>query len=166
MKLKPPRREEMPKIHQERLKVRNILRTPHLQTLEEQQRFYESITDPKSPHRYYSLYDERPAKLVGFGGLTNIDWVNRRTEISLIIFALEQRKLFGTIAVKLLIEEAFDHLNLHSVYGECYACNPSTPFWEKIIQEYNADTVIIPSTKYLEGKYYDSLFFTIIKEHI
>ena len=95
------------------------------------------------------------------GGITNIEWENRLGEISLIIAPKYQGRNLGSESVDLLIKEAFERMNLKTVFGECYKCNPATGFWNLVIAKYNAYSTVLPNTKYFDGRYHDSLYFSI-----
>lgn len=71
--------------------------------------------------------------LVGVGGLTYVDWVRRRSEISVFIGATNQRRGLGTAALRGLCAYGFDHLGLHRLYAEIYAYNAvSIRLFEKV----------------------------------
>lgn len=154
------------------------LRTPYMITDGMQEKFYEDvICNRDSPYRYWALKETRKELkeknnltlndevFVGVGGLTNISWENRKAEISLIIGDDYQRMGLGEKAVELLLDQAFNYLNLQNVYGEVYRCNePGMIFWKKIIKKYKAKEVMLPDRKYYDGQYWLSLYFTINKE--
>jgi len=95
------------------------------------------------------------------GGITNIQWENRLGEISLIIAPRYQKKGIGTNAAILLFNEAFYQMNLKTVFGECYRCNPSVAFWEKITKRYDGYSTVLPNRKYWNGKFHDSYYFSV-----
>jgi hypothetical protein len=100
-------------------------------------------------------------KIIGFGGITNIQWENRIGEISLILDPEERNKGRGIQAVDLLLDKAFNYLNLQTVCGECYECNPAIEFWSKILEEFVAHCCKMPNRKYWGGRYYGSMYFSI-----
>jgi len=54
--------------------------------------------------------------LIGMGGLSRIEWVNQRAELTLVIGEIDQQgKGYGTEASMLILDHAFRKLNLHSV---------------------------------------------------
>jgi RimJ/RimL family protein N-acetyltransferase len=115
------------------------------------------LDDPK--HNYLGFYDKDG--LLAFGGLTNIQWENRLTEISLIVNPDNKRSGIGSDCVDMLLDEAFNKMNLKTVTGECYLCNPGIDFWYRVIEKYNGRKTILPNRKFWNGKYYDSLYFSI-----
>ncbi len=55
-------------------------------------------------------------ELIGFGGLTSIEWINQRAELTICIGVKDARgKGFGTEATRMILDHAFRKLNLHSV---------------------------------------------------
>ena len=54
--------------------------------------------------------------LIGTGGLSRIEWINQRAELTLMIGPSDQRgKGYGREASMLILRHAFEKLNLHSV---------------------------------------------------
>ena len=134
------------------------LRTPYMLTAKMQEDFYNGLSR-EARMRYWAL--RYKARTVGMGGLIGIEWENRLAEISLIIDPYHQKMGFGTKAVELVLVQGFKNMNLRTVYGECYLCNPALAFWQKVCNKYQAYTTILPDRKYWNGEYYDSLYFSI-----
>jgi RimJ/RimL family protein N-acetyltransferase len=132
-----------------------------------QEKFYrEVICNPNSSHRYWVFHIEKhEPSLVGFGGLTYIQWENRLAEISLIIDPAMRGHGIGEKAVDLILDKAFNYMNLQTVCGECYQCNTEgIKFWKKIADQgrYSINGwVFLPNRKFWDGEYYDSLYFSI-----
>jgi RimJ/RimL family protein N-acetyltransferase len=141
------------------------LRTPMRLNREQQEQWYRDvICDRRSTTRYWALVTEAPDKrLVGYGGIENIQWENRNGEISLLIAPEHRGKQMGARAVRLFLEQAFDFLNLENVYGECYTCG-HVEFWRKAVQFYYGESCLLPSRKYYAGVYYASYYFTFNRE--
>ena len=164
MELKAPRIDDMHKVLSWRNSVPESLRTSVLLTAPMQEQFYAAvICNRNSLNRYFTIFGNGGYP-VGFGGLTNIQWENSIAEISLIINPLESGKGNGTKAVDLLLDQAFNKLNLKTVFGECYWCNPATNFWAKIIKKYNAHEALLPNRKYWDGAYHNATYFSIDRD--
>ena len=140
--------------------TRETLRTTGYCTIDIQEKFIENL-DPKV-HRYFSFYDG--GDLVAFGGLTDIQWENRLAEISLIVDPDLQRSGVGSDAVDMLLDEAFNKLNLKTVFGECYKSNSAVDFWFRLTEKYDGYTTILKNRKFWNGSYFDSLYFSIDAE--
>jgi len=156
----------------------NALRTPHGLTEEQQREFYKNVVcDRKANARYWAIMAERDVDiktvfgtyietikgkgLIGMAGLENIEWENRRGEISLILDPSERSKGNGDDAFNILLEKGFYELNLENIWGVCYECNPALVFWERQINKYNGQTAVFPNMKYYQGKYWRGLYFNI-----
>lgn len=163
--LKPITQMGLEMVRRWRNEVRESLRTPRMLTGEQQEAFYQSLQDRVSPHRYWEIHKQSAfgTDMVGLGGLTFIEWENGLAEISLIISPQERGRGYGSSGVRLILCEAFDRMRLHQVYGEVYACNPITPFWEKVVQEYGGTGVRLPHRKFWNGQYWDSWYFSIFE---
>ena len=122
MKLQVPTLEQCKKVRLWRNESMESLRTSCELTEEMQEDFYRDvICNRNSPHRYWSIFNKD--KFVGFGGLTFIEWENRLARISLIIDPIHRKEGLGEKAVDLILDKAFNYMNLHTVCGECYKCN-------------------------------------------
>ena len=130
---------------------------------EHQEDFYDSLLSRTSNHRYFELWHNR--EFVGLGGVTNIQWENRIGEISLLIVPGLRGTGIGKEAVAELYRHAFYELNLNCVYGECYDSNPiARDFWYDLITtEYQGDITTLTHRKYWDGKYHNSLYFSVTK---
>ena len=162
MILDVPTREEVEEVRRWRNEELQFLRTPYRLTPEMQRNFYDTvISNRDSPHRYYGLYHD--GEFVGFGGLTNIDYINGHTEVSLIIHPEHRGAGYGKEAVELLLKEAYHSLRMNMVYGEVYRCG-NWQFWEKIIANYGGHGAILEDRKFWDGKYWDSIYFSLTKK--
>lgn len=181
MKLSPLKKEHMPKILEEREKILETLRTPYLITKEMQFDWYEKeICNRDSKTRYFSIMEEEDYKIgydfhdgiltdhglinIAMGGIENISFENSAGEISLLVFEEYRGKGYGSKAVDLILNYAFNSLNLNSVWGECYYSSTAVKFWKKIIKQYSAYSHDLPLRKYYNGKYWPSLYFVFERE--
>ena len=146
------------------------LRTPYFTSTEMQEKFYkEVISNRNSKHRYFAIESiaegfYHNAEFVAFGGITNIEYENSIAEISLIVNPEYTGKGYGTESVECLLKHAFGNMHLTNIYGECYKCNkPAIKFWEKIADKYNGYKTLLPSRKFYDHEFWDSLYFNINK---
>jgi len=148
------------------------LRTPYPLTEQMQEEFYRDvICNRNSRDRYWSILTTAQEgdghdfgtteHFVGMGGLANIFWENGIAEISLIINPACHRKGYGTKAVDLLLEQAFDQMGLRTVFGECYLTHTGWDFWEKIVEKYHGYDTILINRKMWKGELCDSMYFSI-----
>ena len=154
------------------------LRTPYFLGEEMQIDFYNKvICNRESPHKYIAIREEEDKVLlpvngttkdnilIGMGGLTDIDWINRQAEISLIIAPFARGKGLGKEAAVMVIEWGFKTLNLDYIYGECYNTNETgLQFWHDLINEYGGWESNLPCVKYWKGQYWDGMYFKFRRE--
>lgn len=184
MKLQPPTLKDCQKVRLWRNEVLETLRTPYPLTEEMQEEFYRNVICNRfSPHIYWGIHAEMPEKVkveglpvceianstkprfIGMAGLTFIERENMQAEISLIIDPAQKLKGYGTKAVHLLLDQAFNYLNLELVYGECYLVPyGAQDFWKKITETYEGQWKYIRKGKYWGGQHYDTLYFDIRKD--
>lgn len=185
MTIAPLTANDMETIRGWRNEAMETLRTPFMLTKEMQADYYRDvICNRDSRTRYWAFVKVNPAfgeyefepyhYLIGYGGLENIEWENSRAEISLLIGPDYRRKGYGSQAVDIILDQAFNYLNLHSVHGECYCC-ANVKFWESILSDESISSCIggrgiceshktyLLHTKLYNGKYHDSLHFTFIR---
>jgi RimJ/RimL family protein N-acetyltransferase len=148
------------------------LRTPYMLTEEQQEDFYQRVVcDRNARARYWAVEsswaDETQTicgTFLGMVGLENIEWENGCAEISIMLAPEFRGDGKGEQAVKLLLEQGFNHMRMEEIYGECYTCNPAIKFWQKITEKYNGKTAILPRRKFWQGAKFDAMYFSISRE--
>jgi len=148
------------------------LRTNGPETIEKQEGFFIQL-EKRNDWRFWAVEidkiidvdttnDTFEPTLIGQGGFTNISLENRNAEISLIIDPEMRGKGYGKETVDLLLDQAFNYMNLHNIYGEVYDCNDvGLMFWDGIVKQYSSYFIDLPARKYWAGQYYDSHYFNI-----
>ena len=176
MKLEPLTKEQCEKVRIWRNQIPESLRTPYPLTREQQEKFYEQvICNRNSPHRYWAIMkdcgDLRPDRecnhFIGMGGIINIQWQNRIAEISLILGGdwHKNGEGDGKKAVELLLDQAFNYLNLQTVFGEVYHCNEKAAnFWLEITRKYQGKTSVLRNRKFWKDQYHNSRYFSIDRD--
>ncbi len=146
------------------------LRTPFLLTEEMQQEFYVNVVCNRSSNaRYWGIWiegdpdNQTEETFIGLTGIENIQWENRIGEIALIISPDSYGMGYGTEAVKMLLDQGFNYLNLNNIFGECYLCSPAIEFWINLVDKWEGYKTMLPNRKYFEGKYHDGLYFNFSK---
>ena len=190
MEFRALNKEECEIVRLWRNKCPEALRTPFLLTKEQQEEFYANVVCNRNANaRYWGIWVEEKIVIadddrltstayhfnsvadfkytfIGMCGLENIEWSNGRAEISIILNPGMQRYGHGKKAFEMLMGKAFHELGLHSIWGECYACNEAFEFWLKMIEAYNAQSSILPVTKFYNGMYFGSKHFTFTKSEV
>ena len=151
----------------------DTLRTPSPLTAEQQADWYKNVVCNRSANaRWFGVWEHREYendinetiksdRLIGYTGIENISRESCIGEISLLIDPKYHGKGYGRQAVAEVLRYAFEELNLHTVYGECYMNNPAVGFWKKLTAEYDGYTTALPCRKYSKGVYHSSLYFSI-----
>lgn len=144
-------------------------RTPYPLTQEQQAKFYhEVVCNRQANSRYWGIWEANSLTenetYIGMGEITNISLENRNGEIGLLMNP--GYVYMANEAIDLILEQAFEHLNLENIYGECYLCSGYIGIWISIALRYYEDSdalTFLPKRKYWQGQYYDSLYFNINK---
>lgn len=134
-------------------------RTPTLLTLDQQERWYADLQEPRCQHRYWAV--RRDNDLVGMVGLTYIDPDNRRAEVAILINPKLRGHGLGKQALTLVLDKGFDDMDLEQIYGEVYGCNAYIEWWRKPIEQYGWYSTLHPSVKRWGGKRWPALYFSV-----
>ena len=165
----PIREIDMELIRQWRNEQIEILRQKTPITAHEQRRYFKEFIKPsfneKKPDQILFSYLLNKG-LIGYGGLTNIDWESKRAEISFILDPKRTRnknlyrKEFSSF-FKLIKQVAFNHLSFHKLYVETFDIRSLQVSFLKesgfVLEGRLKDHVLINKT------YHDSLIHGLIK---
>ena len=117
----------------------------------------------KSPTKHYYGIFLNDGELIGGTDLTHIDSINRTASLGIIIGEKQHwSKGYGTEAIKLLVDYAFNVLNINNVMLEVVDFNARAQrCYEKV-----GFKIIGKRRKctFLGGKYYDHIFMDILAE--
>jgi RimJ/RimL family protein N-acetyltransferase len=128
----PLRHEDIQMIRKWRNEQMAILRQTEALTEERQEWYYQAVLLPsfstKTPQQILFSYLLQ-GHLIGYGGIVHVDWHSRRGEVSFLLEtsrtnAVKTHCRDFSIFLKLLKRVAFEELNLHRLYTECYAIRP------------------------------------------
>jgi len=124
------RTEDMFTIRRWRNEQMEVLRQNRPLSEEDQRRYFEQIilpsfSDNNTQIMLFCFFHQD--HLIGYGGLTNLDWVNLRGEISFLLEtsrsdknAQEQYRRDFSAFLQLMKLVAFDELTLHRLHTETY----------------------------------------------
>ena len=108
---------------------------------------------------------EKSMRFIGYCGITNIDFRNRRGEISFLVnpVRVQDKKLYREdflSVLYMLCQYGFEELNLHKIFAETF------DFREDIIKEleefgFNLNG-ILRDHQFIKGKYYSSNIHSIL----
>lgn len=138
----------------------NIFLYPH--TLNETENFLNAMLQGNSGFKGFIIAEKETEKYIGQIDLIKIDWVNRVGTLGIVIGTKENlSKGYGTEAIKLIQEFAFNKLNLNKLDLEVRAYN------ERAIRCYEKcgfkEEGRIRENFFTDGKYTDTLFMGILK---
>lgn len=101
--------------------IRVRCREYRLLSMTDQERWFESLSGDRSVYMLMVINDGVP---IGICGLTGINWAYRNAELSIYVGPRDERgKGWGRTIVRKLLSVAFNELNLHRVWLECYQFN-------------------------------------------
>lgn len=138
----------------------NIFLYPH--TLNETESFLNSMLQGNSNIKGFIIAEKETEEYIGQIDLIKIDWINRIGTLGIVIGTKDNLiKGYGTEAIKLIQEFAFNRLNLHKLDLEVRAYN------EIAIRCYEKcgfkEEGRIRENFFTDGKYTDTLFMGILK---
>lgn len=162
MNIRAIEKKDLGQIVQERNNAMGSLRTSYRLNNEMQEKYFNDVICNRQGLTRYWMFAENE-KSIGYGGIENIEWDNRRGEISILVFKNFIGLGYGKKCVEKILRQAFSYMNLRFVWGLCYETG-NWRFWIKIIKQYRAFFVWLPNQKYYKGQYYKGLYFQFKKE--
>lgn len=131
-------------------------------TIEMQRDFFESNKTQREK-LILSICHKENDEHIGVCSLASINWVHRFAELSLIIGEKKYRNgLFAIETVSLLLNIAFNRLNLNNIKASYNTANPHTPVLLKIFGF--SEVGRFKKIDFFEGNYYDSIFLQLSRE--
>ena len=111
----------------------------------------------------FEIWHKKDKKPIGTCELSEIDWINRNAYLGILIGEQEYwNQNIGTEVAKLLIQYAFEELNLSKLYWSVITPNlGSRRCCEKCGFKIEAT---LKNDTYIDGKYYDTLIYSLFKE--
>lgn len=96
--------------------------SPRLTSLEGEKSYIETMT--KHGEYQFAIVDKETDTLIGNGGFSNINHINKTAEVGLFIGEEEKRNIgLGTEALSLLVKYGFEYLNLNNIMLRVYSFN-------------------------------------------
>jgi RimJ/RimL family protein N-acetyltransferase len=143
--------------------VRKYFRNMIPITLEDQKKRAESREQGLSDHISFDIWHKKDGKPIGVIGLGRINWVNGWANAFIHIGEKEYwGKDIATEATTLLLEYAFNELNMHKIHGGAAVDNIGS--WSVAEKLGFAFEGIERDDFYVDGKYVDSKVYRITKE--
>lgn len=132
-----------------------------LMTLAQEEAWVRSIVEGNN--YAFSIIKNEDDSLIGNMGLHKVDHINRSATLGILIGEHDNRsKGYGTEAISLLLDFAFNYLNLNSVNLTVLEVNERAKrCYEKVgFKEFGRQR----KCKFVNGKYYDIVHMDILKE--
>lgn len=145
----------------ERSTARALFNSAHFTLREEEEEFYEEIKKNKDKMPAFAVIENGSGKFVGVAGFNWVNYQARWGEIFYYLASEEREKGYGTEVVALLVDYAFNHLNLHKVWAKVHADNRASIR----VLEKNGFTLAgrLRDHVWSDGKYVDELFYELIR---
>jgi RimJ/RimL family protein N-acetyltransferase len=126
------------------------LRQPHLQNINDQLNWYNNTNDI-----FYACLEND--QVFGFFGLTYIDWINRKCELSFINeHYVDYRSEFQIETAK---KVCFRELNMNKLWAEIYDIDKKK---QDVLTKCGfAKEALLKKTYFYDGKYKDSYIYSI-----
>jgi [ribosomal protein S5]-alanine N-acetyltransferase len=143
--------------------VRKYARNVFPKTPEDFKKYMEGSQDRTPREIGFEIWHNTDNKPIGFIGFNFINWADRMGNIGLNIGEPTYwRKNFGLEATYLILEYAFNELNLVKITAHMYEMNiPSWKICEKIGMKRE---LILKKQAYVKGNYVDEYHYSLFKE--
>ena len=106
----------------------DILRQSQLISEVDQKLYYQKEIFPtfcmKRPHQILFSYLDGQ-KCVGYGGITNIDWISKRAELSFLVDPVYMTsesiyEYYFLVFIEIILQVSFKYLNLNRIFTETF----------------------------------------------
>lgn len=137
-----------------------IGRSENLLTLPAEEAWLKEVVEGKN--YLFSIVKNEDDKLIGNIELQKVNHTDRRATLGILIGEAEERsKGYGTEAINLLLDFAFNYLNINSVSLTLLAVNDrARRCYEKVgFKEFGRQR----QSRFVNGKYYDTIHMDILK---
>lgn len=124
---------------------------------QQQLSWYENEVQTKKAFAYIITLDRIN---MGYIALQNINWINRSAEVSHFILDDYSRD-FIIFAHEIILDLAFNSLNLNRVYSLCFEFNK---VYEVLAQFGFQKEGVLRQSCYKRGQYFDSYLIAVLKE--
>ncbi|MBA3451330.1 MAG: GNAT family N-acetyltransferase [Chloroflexia bacterium] len=140
--------------------TRTLAIQPRPMTLEQENAWYERAATDES-ERNFSIFERSTGRLVGNCGMHEVDMLNRRTAVGIVIGEPAARgRGYGTEAMRLLVDYVFTVAGMHSAMLWVYEFNPAARrCYEKVgFREVGRRR----ESRWLNGRYWDEIAMDIL----
>lgn len=126
---------------------------------EEKEHLENALKNPNE--RSFNITDSKTNKIIGTISLERIEWVGKSAELGILIGDEEFRsKGYGTEAIRIILDYAFNFLNLNCIYLALISSNKRA--YKCYLKCGFKDSGRIRDRIFINGQYYDMLFMDIL----
>ncbi len=150
-------------IWRNRPNVRVFGRSVLPKTVEEIKRLFESSTREMPDSVDFELWHKKDQKAIGDAGVFNINWFNRSAKMGLIIGEPDYwGQHIGSEATQLLVNYAFNELNINKLY--CEIISPNTGSIRCAENNGFTREAILKNDVFIDGEYKDTYLYSLLRE--
>lgn len=165
--LYPLSKEHLSKLKDWRNSQMNVLRQWKPLTEFNQEKWFQQISDDNTQVIFAIMSSDEQNKMsfIGYCGITNIDFKNRRAEISFLVNPIraQDKKLYREdflSVLYMLCQYGFERINLNKLFTETFAFRE---YHIKILEEFGFHLDgILRKHQFTKGQYHDSLNHSIL----
>ncbi len=145
------------------IRVRVYARNAQPMTIEQYKKEIEPKGEGAKKAIFMEIWHNSDNKAIGNCGYSNIRWFDRICLMGLQIGEPEYwGQAYATEATSLLIDYGFKELNFHKIYA--YIFTPNVASWKCAEKNGLTREAILKKDVYINGKYEDTLVYSILKE--
>jgi len=135
---------------------------PYLYTLEDEEKWYESLSAQKDTYSF-AIETLEDKKYIGGCGINKVDWKNSVVDVGIFIGDKNYwGKGYGTDAMGVLVKFIFEQLNVNKIKLQVFSFN------ERAIKSYKKCGFkvegVLRQEIFREGKYYDDIVMGLLKD--
>jgi RimJ/RimL family protein N-acetyltransferase len=145
-------------------KVRLYGRNAAPLTIEDFKKYLESTGERTRSEFHLEIWHNQDKKPIGSTGIFRISWYDRRAYLGL---SIGEPQYWGqnlcTEITKLMIEYAFNELNLHKIYA--FIAAPNKGSWRCAEKNGFQREGVLKEDKFISCKYIDYYFYSLLKDY-
>ena len=129
-------------------------------TMQEQLNWFKNLNNDQNIR--YAIADLNDNSVFGTGIISRIDWKNKNCSIDIKLGDNYQSKGYGSETIRLLVEYAFDELNMNSINVKIISYNIAS---QKIFEKNGfKNSGMLRKHIYKNGEYNDVFIYDLLKE--
>lgn len=132
-------------------------------TKESIDQWFEPQEDQTPEFISFEMWHKEDEKPIGFVGLNHINWVNRNANVFIRIGEIEYwRKGYATEAAQMVIDYAFQELDLHKIFAGVHT--PNIASWKVAEDKIGLiKEAVLKDDVYVNGEYHDVYKYRLLR---